>query len=124
MRGPRRVPCSAITRAPDNGRETEDPGRAGLPDRQPCGRLPYQIRGPARAEQEVMCGGERPGAVIVSRGVDAEAVTHPGGDPGLVQGDPEPHALREGLVDDSSVLCEALARVPAGPAAQIFQRLR
>src|SRR5215211_2253882 len=76
------------------------------------------------AEQEVVCGGERHGAIFVARGVDAEAVTHPGRYPGLVQGDPEPHALREGLVDDAGVLCEALARVPVGPATCILQRLR
>src|SRR5215217_4049782 len=78
----------------------------------------------AVAEHEVVRGGERHGAVFVARGVDAEAVTHPGRDPGLVQGDPEPHALREGLVDDAGVLCEALARVPVGPATCILQRLR
>src|SRR5918999_3462867 len=78
----------------------------------------------AVAEQEVVCRGERPGAVFVARGVDAEAVTHPGRDPGLVQGDPEPNIIREGLVDDAGVLCEAFARIPVGPAAQVLQRLR
>src|SRR5215211_2949676 len=78
----------------------------------------------AVAEQEVVCGGKGPGADFVSRGVDAEAVTHPGRDPGLVQGDPEPYAIRETFVDDSGVLCKALARIPVSPAAQILQRLR
>src|ERR687898_50321 len=77
----------------------------------------------AVAEQKVVCGGERPGAVFVARGVDAEAVTHPGRDPGLVQGDPEPNIIREGLVHDAGVLCEAFARIPVGPAAQVLQRL-
>src|SRR5215217_9409173 len=56
--------------------------------------------------------------------MDAEAVTHPGRDPGFVQGDPEPDTIREGLVDDARVLCKAIARVPVGPAAHILQRLR
>src|SRR5829696_1150221 len=78
----------------------------------------------AVAEQEVVCGGECPGAVFVAGGMDAEAVTHPGRDPGFVQGDPEPDTIREGLVDDARVLCKAIARVPVGPAAHILQRLR
>src|SRR5215204_3728231 len=78
----------------------------------------------AVAEQEVVCRGERSGAVFVSRGVDAEAVTHQGRDPGLVQGDPEPNIIREGLVHDAGVLCEAFARIPVSPAAQVLQRLR
>src|SRR5918998_1943086 len=78
----------------------------------------------AVAEQEVVCGGERFGGVADAWGVDSEAVTHPGRDPGFVQRDPEPHTLREGLVDDTGVLCEALARIPFGPAAQILQTLR
>src|SRR5215203_251465 len=73
----------------------------------------------AVAEQEVVCGGEGPGAVFVTK-----AVTHPGRDPRLVQGDPEPYAIRESFVDDSGVLCKALARIPVSPAAQILQRLR
>ena len=45
------------------------------------------------AQQEVVGGGEGLVAVLMSRGVDAEAVAHPGRDPGLVQGDPEPHLI-------------------------------
>src|SRR5215211_833423 len=84
----------------------------------------HQLHREGVAEQEVVSGGEGPGAVFVSRGVDAKAVTHPGRDPGLVQGDPEPYAIRESFVDDSGVLCKALARIPVSPAAQILQRLR
>jgi hypothetical protein len=82
----------------------------------------HQLHREGVAEQEVVSGGEGPGAVFVSRGVDAKAVTHPGRDPGLVQGDPEPYAIRESFVDDSGVLCKALARIPVSPAAQILQR--
>src|SRR5215213_10497898 len=78
----------------------------------------------AVAEHEVVRGGERHGAVFVARGVDAKTVTHPGRDPGLVKGDPEPYAIRESFVDDSAVLCKSLARIPVSPAAQILQRLR
>src|SRR5215208_5918687 len=84
----------------------------------------HQLHREGVAEQEVVSGSEGPGAVFVSRGVDPKAVTHPGRDPGLVQGDPEPYAIREGFVDDSSVLRKALARVPVDPAACILKRLR
>src|SRR5215210_3280404 len=71
-----------------------------------------------------MGGREGGGTVLAPRRVDAQAVTHPGGDPGLVQGDPKPYLVRERLVDDAGVLGEAFARLPVRPAAPILQRLR
>jgi hypothetical protein len=55
--------------------------------------------------------------------VNAETVTHPGGDPGFVQGDPEPHIPGQRLVDDACVLGEAFAGLPVRPAAPILERL-
>jgi hypothetical protein len=63
-------------------------------------------------------------AVSVSRRVDAETVAQPRRDPWLIQGDPKPHLVRKRLIDYSDVFGEALARLPAGPAAAIFERLR
>ena len=54
----------------------------------------HPLHGQTVAQQEMVGGGEGLVAVLMSRGVDAEAVAHPGRDPGLVQGDPEPHVIR------------------------------
>src|SRR5215211_1838665 len=56
--------------------------------------------------------------------VDSLAIAQPGRDPGLVQGDPERNRVTERLVNDPGVLGEPLARLPHGPSAAIFQRLR
>src|SRR5215210_3906945 len=78
----------------------------------------------AVAKQEMVGGREGGGAVFASRRVDAQSVAHPGGDPGLVQGDPEPYLVRQRLVDDARVICEAFARLPVRPAAPLLERLR
>ena len=88
----------------------------------PCGAHPPQ--GEAVAEQEVVGCGEGFGVVLVTGGVDAEAVAEPRGDPRLVQSDPGSNRIAERLVHQPRILREPLAGLPAGPAARVFQRLR
>src|SRR4051794_32073164 len=86
-----------------------------------CGGA-HPLHRQAVAQQEVVGGRKGVSASFASRRMDAEAVAHPGRDPGFVQGDPEPTLVAERLVDDPDILGEALARLPAGPAAAVFER--
>ena len=77
----------------------------------------------AVGEQEVVGGREGRAGVLQAGGVQAVAVAQPGGDPGLVQGDPVRDRVRERPVDDLGVLREPLGRLPARPAAPVLEGL-
>src|SRR5579863_721299 len=93
------------------------------PDRRLCHSAQYFGRS-CMSQQEMMSRKERHLAVGMARRVHAGAVAEPRRAPRLVQRDPHGDAVRKGIAHHRGVLRETLRRVPRGPAAQVFQRLR
>ena len=77
----------------------------------------------AVGEQQVVDDARRDAEVADPRGQQSDPVTQIRGDARLVVGDPAGGAIPETLVEEGSVIGEAVRRLPVGPPAQILEGL-
>jgi hypothetical protein len=72
------------------------------------------------AEIEVVSGADGVCGIGPAGGVLTAAISHEGGDPGLVQGGPVLDQITEGVADQTHVVAEPRSGIPHRPAAFIL----